>query len=182
MRIAGGAAIATGMLLLAGCTRSAASSREIALALSAAPAAIASGAAVVKMDDHGATSVLRQGTNGWTCMPTDPGTPISHPVCVDRNGLEWFRAVMAGQLPDASKTGYSYMLDGGSAWSTTDPAATSLAAGETAPIVLPPHIMILNARIAEDSGFPSGEARPDARKPFVMYGGTPWAILIIPVH
>jgi len=41
--------------------------------------------------------------------------------------------------------------------------------------------MILNARLANSSGFPSGQANPDTSKPFVMFGGTPFALLIIPV-
>jgi hypothetical protein len=42
--------------------------------------------------------------------------------------------------------------------------------------------MILNARLAEKSGFPSGTAHPDTHKPFVLYGGTPYALLNIPVN
>jgi hypothetical protein len=42
-------------------------------------------------------------------------------------------------------------------------------------------MMVLNARLAEASGFPSGERHPDVRRPFVLYGGTPFAILVLPV-
>jgi hypothetical protein len=41
--------------------------------------------------------------------------------------------------------------------------------------------MILNARVAESSGFPSGQASPDTHKPFVMFGGTAYALVIIPL-
>jgi hypothetical protein len=154
---------------------------DIARALSAAPASVAAGAAVVRMDDHGKTTELRPGRNGWTCMPEDPGTPVPYPVCLDRNGFQWFEAAMAGRAPDPDKVGYSYMLRGGTAWSATDPAATSLPKGETKYLTLPPHIMILSARLAATSGFPSGESQPDPGKPFVIYGATPFAIIIMPV-
>jgi hypothetical protein len=175
-------ALAAGALAVGACARPSLTPDEIELALSAAPAAVAGSAAVVRMDDHGVITRLRSGSNGWTCMATDPGTPISYPVCVDQAGLQWFEAVMAGRPPDPASVGYSYMLAGGSVWSATDPAAASLPAGETKPIMVPPHIMVMNAKLAADSGFPSGEAHPDTGKPFVLYGGTPWAILIIPVR
>ncbi len=160
----------------------AAKQADIRRALSAAPAAIARGAAVIDMDDQGRTTELRPGTNGWTCMPRDPGTPVQAPLCVDRAGLAWFQAVMAGRPPDPKKVGYSYMLKGGTAWSIVDPAATKLPPGETTHVTVPPHIMVMNARVAEESGFPSGEAHPDVHKPFVAYGGTPYAILLIPLE
>jgi hypothetical protein len=43
-----------------------------ALALAAAPPAIARGSAVVMMRDHGQMKELRHGTNGWTCVMVDP--------------------------------------------------------------------------------------------------------------
>ncbi len=153
----------------------------IARARSAAPAAIGARAAVVDMDDHGGTTALAVGDNGWTCMPNDPGTPVPQPVCVDRNGLAWFEAAMAGRPPDPAAVGYAYMLKGGTAWSFADPAATKLPEGEREAPAVGPHIMLLSARLAADSGFPSG-AHPDLHRPFVAYAGTAYALVIIPVN
>lgn len=155
---------------------------DIDWALSAAPPAIAAGAAVVNMSDDGKITELRKGTSGWTCFVHDPGTPSGHPLCVDQNGLEWMQAAMSGHEPDAAKTRYSYMLKGGTAWSATDVTATRLPAVQEDIIRVPPHVMITNAQLANSSGFPSGETKPDTHKPFVIYGGTPFAILIIPVQ
>src|SRR5437868_3143167 len=47
----------------------------IASAESAAPAAIAHSASVVTIDAKGAMTTVRNGTNGWTCMPDAPDTP-----------------------------------------------------------------------------------------------------------
>lgn len=157
---------------------------EIAEALTAAPPAVAAGAAVVRMDAHGHITKLRAGTNGWTCIP--PGDPAwagqqSFPSCFDQYGLQWIEDFYAGRKPNPEHAGYSYMLRGGWSWSNTDPSAKKLAPGQKDYIHIPPHIMILNARAARTSGFPSGQADPDTGKPFVMFGGTPFAILIIPV-
>ncbi len=91
-------------------------------------------------------------------------------------------AFTAGRVPNPDRAGYAYMLEGGSSWSNTDPSATKLAPGQKDYIRIPAHIMILSAKVANSSGFPSGQVNPDTRKPFVMFGGTAYAILIIPVN
>ncbi len=150
-------------------------------ATSAAPPSVGAGAAVVDLKEDGKVETLREGRNGWTCLPYDPGTPTRAPLCLDANGMKWLEAAMHGKAPAPDLVGYSYMLKGGSVWSATDPAAEKLPEGEKTHVEIPPHMMVLNARLAETSGFPSGERHPDVRKPFVLYGGTPFAILILPV-
>ena len=154
---------------------------QIARAVSAAPKSIGDHAAVAEIDEHGKITPLRSGSNGWTCIPHDPGTPLGHPLCLDKAGMEWMTDAMSGRIPSADKTGYSYMLQGGTSWSAVDVTAMALPPGQKHYITIPPHIMIMNAKIAQDSGFPSGETSPDTSKPFVIYGGTPYAILIIPI-
>lgn len=160
---------------------------EIARAVSAAPASVSAGAAVDIADAKGRLTELRRGSNGWTCMIDDPAATkhdaiAHHPACFDKYGLEWIEAYTAGHAPNPDHVGYSYMLQGGSSWSNTDPNATKLAPGQKDYIRIPAHIMILNARVANSSGFPSGQANPDTHKPFVMFGGTAYALLIIPVN
>jgi len=182
---------ATVMLVLSACRPAAARKpldreAQIRLALSAAPAAIAARATVASMEGGGQLRVLRGGDNGWTCVPPNPGgagaDPEPEPACFDANGLAFMEAFGAGRYPDANKPGFSYMLQGGSAWSNVDPAATKLPAGEKDYIHIPPHIMILDAKMANESGLPLHEEHPDTRQPFVMFGATPFAILIIPVR
>ncbi len=158
---------------------------EIASALSAAPKAIAAGAAVVRMDGRGRMTELRTGENGWTCIPPEDPADVGNknfPACFNKYGLEWLEDFYAGRKPNPNHVGYSYMLRGGWSWSNTDPAARKLPSGQKDYIHIPPHIMILDARAAEISGFPSGQADPDTNKPFVMFGSTAFAILIIPVE
>jgi hypothetical protein len=159
---------------------------QISLALSSAPPSVAANATVGVMDDKGQVTELRHGTNGWTCLA--PDVPPSHhdsiehhPACFDKAGLQWIQSFEAGAVPKPDQIGYSYMLQGGSSWSNTDPHAKQLPAGQRDFIRIPPHIMILNARVANSSGFPSGQTDPDTHQPFVMFGDTPYAILIVPV-
>jgi hypothetical protein len=159
---------------------------EISKALSAAPPSVAAQASIIILKEHGEREQLRAGTNGWTCMIQDPNAHddgiAHHPACFDKYGLEWTDDYLAGRKPNPNHVGYSYMLEGGSSWSNTDPKAKKLSPGQKDYIRIPPHIMILNARIADSSGFPSSQAEPDTHKPFVMFGGTPYALLIIPVN
>jgi hypothetical protein len=140
------------------------------------------GAAVATISDDGQVKELRKGDNGWTCVVHDSGTPTGAPLCLDSNGVEWMTAAMSGRTPDPDKVGYSYMLRGGTSWSATDPSVTKLPDGQSDYIRVPPHIMIMNTRIADASGFPSAPSSPDMHMPFVFYRGTPYAILIIPVE
>jgi hypothetical protein len=147
-------------------------SEYIAQVLSAAPEAVAKGAAVVRMDKNGSMRTLRTGDNGFTCMIV--GTDK---MCNDRNSMEFDDALMK-HVPPPDKVGISYMLAGDKGASNTDPYAT----GKTADnhwIVTGPHIMVY--------GLPSKtlgytEARdPDPNKPYMMWAGTPYEHAMIPV-
>ena len=89
-------------------------------ALSAGPDWITDKATVKMMDMHSETSggghmmerVLRQGSNGWTCMPDVPGRPQHDPMCGDETMMKWLKAVMAGEKPNIDRVGLSYMLMG----------------------------------------------------------------------
>jgi hypothetical protein len=56
--------------------------------------------------------VLRQGSNGWTCMPDVRGRPQHNPMCVDETMMKWFTATLAGKKPDIDRVRLSYMLMG----------------------------------------------------------------------
>jgi len=56
--------------------------------------------------------VLRQGTNGWTCMPDVPGRPQHDPMCADETMMKWLMATLSGKKPDIDRVGLSYMLMG----------------------------------------------------------------------
>jgi hypothetical protein len=90
---------------------------KVANALSAGPATITEHAAVIDWsanpnDEMSHGRVLRQGSNGWTCMPDVPGRPQHNPMCMDETMMKWFMATLAGKKPDIDRVGLSYMLMG----------------------------------------------------------------------
>src|SRR6185503_3177651 len=105
-------------------SNSAAASDPIASAESAAPASIAHDASIVTMDANGVMTTLRQGRNGWTCMPDSPATPGPDPMCMDANAAKWAAAWIGHKPPPTGTVGVMYMLEGGTDASNTDPYAT----------------------------------------------------------
>jgi hypothetical protein len=80
--------------------------KYITRALSAAPNAIAQGAAVVRFESDGSMRTLREGNNGFSCMIM--GTDK---MCNDANSMEFIHALMR-HVPPPDKVGISYMLAG----------------------------------------------------------------------
>lgn len=150
----------------------------VASAMAAAPASIAQDAAIVTMDAAGKMTTLRAGTNGFTCMPDNPATPGPDPMCMDKNAMEWTAAWVGKKTPPAEQPGVMYMLAGGTDASNTDPYATEPTKGGDW-IKTGPHLMIVGSAKAL-AGYPSGEM-PDTAAPYVMWAGTPFAHLMIPV-
>ena len=150
----------------------------IASAQSAAPAAVSAKATIVTMDAKGAMTTLRKGTNGWTCMPDAPDTPGPDPMCFDANAAKWAEAWVGHKAPPNGAVGVMYMLAGGTDASNTDPYATKPTA-ENAWINTGPHVMIVGSKEIL-AGYPAG-ATPDTSAPYVMWAGTPYAHLMVPV-
>jgi len=146
--------------------------KYMADALSVAPAAVAKGAAVVRVGDDGSMRTLRAGNNGFTCMIM--GTDK---MCNDANSMEFIHAMMK-HVPPPDKLGISYMLVGDKGASNTDPYAT----GKTTDnhwIVTGPHIMIVGAA-SKALGYTEAKD-PDPSRPYMMWAGTPYEHAMIPV-
>lgn len=146
---------------------------------SAAPAALAAGATVYGFDEAGMMMTVREGTNGWWCMADNPTSPGPDPMCGDANALEWAGAWMNKTEPPTGKVGFIYMLAGGSDGSNTDPYATEPTDGNHW-IETGAHVMILNATTMM-AGYPDA-ADPDTSVPYIMWPGTPYAHLMVPVQ
>jgi len=146
-------------------------------AMSAAPPAVAAHATIVRAGADGTMTTLRKGTNGFTCMPDNPQTPGPDPMCMDANAMEWAMAWMGHKPPPTDKPGVMYMLEGGTDFSNTNPYATK---PDGAWVKTGPHVMVVGSA-ALLNGYPSG-ARPDTRAPYVMWAGTPYAHLMVPVR
>ncbi len=154
------------------------SNDPVASAESAAPASLAHKATIMTADASGAMKTIRQGTNGWTCIPDDPHTPGPDPMCYDGNAAKWVEAMVGHKPPPDGTPGVMYMLEGGTDASNVDPYATK-PTSENDWVKTGPHIMIVGSK-AMLAGYPSG-AKPDTSAPYVMWAGTPYAHLMVPV-
>lgn len=154
-------------------------SAMIESAMRAAPARVAADASVVAMGADGGMRTLREGRNGFTCMPDNPGTPGPDPMCMDKAGWEWAGAWMRKTPPPSGKVGLMYMLAGGTDASNTDPYATKPDASNYW-VQTGPHVMIVGADAGFYDMYPKN-ASPDTGVPYVMWAGTPYQHLMVPI-
>lgn len=140
----------------------------------AAPAAVLKGATILNMNSNGQMKVIQAGTNGWTCM--DPGNA---PMCADEAGMEWGKAWQA-KAPPPQKLGFIYMLRGDNGTSNTDPFATK-ETPDNDWIKTGPHVMIVGTEAKTMLQAYPRDAKPDPSKPYVMWPGTPYEHLMLPV-
>ncbi len=160
-------------------TPSAADKKLIKSAMQAAPKKVSANATIVAMGADGKMRTLREGTNGFTCMPDNPATPGPDPMCGDKAAWEWAGAWMGHKTPASGKVGFMYMLAGGTDASNTDPFATKPTA-ENHWIKTGPHVMVVGADASFYEQYPKN-ADPDTSAPYVMFGGTPYQHLMFPV-
>ncbi|CAN5880269.1 hypothetical protein BH23GEM9_BH23GEM9_08980 [soil metagenome] len=147
--------------------------RLITNALSAAPPSVADAAKVMLMDG----TVLRPGTNEWTCFPDDPAVPNNSPMCLDAAWLAFFDAYMNRRTPEWTGIGIGYMLQSDMPVSNTDPFATGPTPGNQWLQDGVPHIMLIvsDSRLLE--ALPTD---PHNGGPWVMWKGTPYAHVMVP--
>ncbi|HEX9692374.1 MAG TPA: hypothetical protein VGA22_09780 [Gemmatimonadales bacterium] len=148
-------------------------------AMSAAPPSISASATIMAWPatEGGEMTQVRAGTNGWTCMPDMPGTPDNDPMCVDATWLALFQAWQGRQPFTPTATGIAYMLQGGSGASDTDPYKMEPDPGQSW-LVDPPHLMLILPNVG-------GQGLPTERSsggPYVMWHGTPYAHVMVPIR
>lgn len=147
---------------------------KIARAVSAAPASISAEATVIDVDG----TVLREGSNGWTCLPGVPLIPgDDHPMCNDAVWTGWLAAAAAGEEFSADTVGYSYMLQGDAMVHNHDPSATEPDdSGHW--VQEGPHLMLL---VPASVSFAGMSDDPNAPGPYAMWGKTPMRHIMVPV-
>ena len=110
---------------------------KIARALSAGPPEFAKSARVVDTDAQGKMTVLREGSNGFTCMPGNPKVIGDPPMCADAASMQWAADFKAHKpKPTNTVPGITYMLAGATQRSDTDPFDKT-----SPPIQVGPHWM-----------------------------------------
>lgn len=157
----------------------AADNKLIRSAMQAAPRKVAANAAIVATQPDGSMRTIRAGNNGFTCMADNPTTPGPDPMCMDQAAMEWAGAWMGRKTPTTGKIGLMYMLSGGTDASNTDPYATTPTAGNHW-VKTGPHLMIVGADPGFYDMYPKGAA-PDTSVPYVMWPGTPYQHLMVPI-
>lgn len=157
--------------------------QKIQDAMSAAPASIAEQATIVDwpMAEGASMRELRAGTNGWVCHPTTPqafaGAAGRDPMCLDAEWQQLVKAWASRTPPTVRRLGIAYMLQGDAGVSNTDPFATQRTA-DNEWVVSGPHVMLALPDRALLDSLPSD---PRGGGPFVMWKGTPYAHLMVPV-
>jgi hypothetical protein len=145
---------------------------RIAHARSAAPPSVSAEATVV-VDGE----VVAEGSNGWTCMPdTMPGDGAA--MCNDGVWMKLMNAVGSKAEFSTDRIGISYMLQGdvGAGVSNATPYHPDPKNAEDY-VETGPHLMIVVPKellkgITDD---------PTMGGPYVMWGDTPYAHIMIPV-
>ena len=121
---------------------------------------------------------LQKGTNDWTCLPDYPVSPGNDPICADKSAMQWFQAYMAHKEPKLTQVGLAYMLQGSSDASNTDPFATEPPAGQEW-MTAPAHVMVFPTGKLDQSLYGTDYK---SGKSWIMYPGTPYEHLMIPVQ
>lgn len=146
---------------------------RIKQAESAAPSYISDEATIMEADG----TVLREGSNGWTCLPdTMPGD--NNPMCNDATWMALLQAVGTKAPFKADRIGISYMLmgDENQGVSNSDPyhpdprsAHDYVETGPHLMIAVPPELL---EGLTDD---------PSQGGPYVMWKDTPYAHIMVPV-
>lgn len=149
-------------------------------AMSAAPLRVSEDAAVMDWPSEasgGEFVVLREGTNGWTCMVDDPSTPTHDPMCVDENFMEFLNALIEGREPEYAGVGMGYMLRGGSGASNEDYTLMAPPDGHDW-LIDGPHVMFV---VPWDLDPALYSTDPMSGGPYIMWEGTPYEHIMAPV-
>ena len=126
----------------------------------------------MKMPD-GTTKTLQSGTNGFTCFIGSDGTP----QCADDNAIAWMKAAAAKAEPP-NKVGFVYMLDGDTG---TNNEGAGMRGSHQHWVQTGPHVMILGPMVKDMPGYSRALDQTDPTQPYVMYPGTPYEHLMLPV-
>lgn len=161
----------------------AASEEMIHSAASAAPLSVTEDATIVDRTmppstTQGEPTVLREGSNGWVCMPDNPDVPGDSPACLDAAWRDVLDALVEGEeRPDHEGLGVGYMLRGDFPVSNRDPSATEPTPDNEWIEDSGPHVMLL----VPDPDMLEGLPTSPGDGPWVMWAGTPWAHVMVPV-
>jgi len=145
---------------------------EIDSAISAGPDSLTKNATIMRWNGD----LLRQGSNGWTCLPDMPDNGGTDPWCVDASWQNLLDALTNDKEPTYDKVGIAYMLAGDAPISNIRPSGKE----EDGDWVegLKAHLMIL---VPDHATFDNISTDPDNGGPWIMWPNTPYAHIMVPV-
>ena len=159
----------------------------------AAPSFIAANCTVVDMDSEGNQIILREGTNGWTAMAANPRGPAdpengwkdaheAMPMVGDAQSFAWVSAYFAGTKPETTmeSDGWAWMLHGDMGEDNTKAGVLNREDSvEGTWIESGAHLMLM----PKDPSSLDGQTTDfNTGAPYVMFAGTDYAHLMIPVE
>lgn len=146
-------------------------SAKIADALKGGPAYIAQNATVLDWPTSptGSYRELRNGSNGWTCLPT---SPQHQPVCADHTFLAFFQDAVAHRPVHVDQVGLAYMYEGD--------RVSPHGGRPSHPYRVGAHIMIVVPNGSGLQGYTTDGSHGDAYINRVP--GTTLPYLVIPIH
>ena len=154
---------------------SASAEDPIKSAMSAAPSSISAKAAVMDWD----FKLVREGSNGWTCLPDRANTPGNDPWCVNGPWLNFLRAYVNKTKPTYKEIGFAYMLMGDTPVSNKYPYTTKATGKEDWVTNLGPHLMML---VPDQNVLKNISTDHLNGGPWVMWPDTPYAHIMIPLE
>jgi hypothetical protein len=147
---------------------------KIARAITAAPSDVTDNATIMDVDG----TILLEGSNDWVCLPGIGLIPGDlHPMCNDAVWMKWMSAVSSGTEFSTDVVGVSYMLAGDAMVNNDNPMATDPNDGGVW-VQEGAHIMMLFPNMEMVSNMPRD---PFAGGPYVMWGDTPLAHVMMPI-
>ena len=149
------------------------------IAMSAAPENVSGKATIMAADG----AILKEGTNGWVCMPGSPPNENVNPMCVDpawQNWLQEYMKAVNGEAyeydSESASFGVSYMLVGDIAVDNNEPFNQDQSKGVW--VAERPHLMLLlPASMMKD--LPTD---PYAGGPYVMWEGNDFVHVMVPLE
>lgn len=155
---------------------------KISSAMSAAPMSIAAKATILDWpaSEGAEMKVLREGNNGYNCLPDMPATPGNDPMCLDKPWMKWVKAWMNKEKVNIDRIGFGYMLQGGTPESNTDPYAEGRTPDNEWLTDAPPHLMIIVPDPAMLEGLPVTPEEAGGG-PWVMWRNTPYVHIMAPM-
>ena len=149
------------------------------IAMLAAPENVSGKATIMAADG----AILKEGTNGWVCMPGSPPNENVNPMCVDpawQNWLQEYMKAVNGEVyeydSESASFGVSYMLVGDIAVDNNEPFNQNQSKGVW--VAERPHLMLLlPASMMKD--LPTD---PYAGGPYVMWEGNDFVHVMVPLE